>query len=99
MPTREGIQDGKRARTAPPERKGDDGLETEVSVAAVVKLGGAAITWKDTLETLNEPTLKACAMAIANAVKLEEERARQAGGSKDTASTISWLSGSLITSA
>ena len=48
-----------------------------MTVAAVVKLGGAAITWKDTLETLNEPTLRACARAIARAVTLEEDRARR----------------------
>jgi isopentenyl phosphate kinase len=46
----------------------------ELPVAAVVKLGGAAITWKDTMETLNEPALKACATAIARAVQLEDER-------------------------
>ena len=58
------------------ERNGNEGHpETDVSVAAVVKLGGAAITWKDTLETLNETTLKKCARGIAKAVELEEERA------------------------
>ena len=49
--------------------------ERDTSVAAVVKLGGAAITQKDKFETLDEVTLKACAVAISEAVRrLEEER-------------------------
>jgi hypothetical protein len=48
----------------------------DVRVAVIVKLGGAAITRKDQLETLDEETLEASARAVARAVQRGADAAR-----------------------
>lgn len=50
-----------------------EGGEDPVRVAAVVKLGGAAVTWKGEFETLDEHALKKCALAIGEGVRVEKE--------------------------